>query len=119
MTFLLLPLLVSSHRSEAFGKTNELKVAKEKQGKQKAAKVRGGQIQRVGMSTFLVKGCVGEGSYAEVYLGYEISEEQTMAANGWGLESEDNALALKVQRPAAPWEFFISNRYGNISTTCS
>ncbi|GAQ79054.1 putative Protein kinase [Klebsormidium nitens] len=65
----------------------------------------GGAMLQLGRETYEVKQCVGSGAFATVYLAYRMDAGYTTDLMD---ESEDDGmLALKVQRPACPWEFYI------------
>ncbi|KAK3251841.1 hypothetical protein CYMTET_38834 [Cymbomonas tetramitiformis] len=61
---------------------------------------------RLGDTTYLLKGCLGSGAYAQVYEAYPLmpDQDEDMA------DDDGNVFALKVQSPACPWEYCVLNR---------
>ncbi|CAJ1978907.1 unnamed protein product [Sphenostylis stenocarpa] len=52
------------------------------------------KVIEIGGMKYLIKGCAGQGGFARVYKANMISDP-------------DNVVALKIQKPAFPWEFYI------------
>ncbi|QCD87710.1 checkpoint serine/threonine-protein kinase [Vigna unguiculata] len=52
------------------------------------------KVIEIGGMKYLIKGCAGQGGFAQVYKANANSDP-------------DNVVALKIQKPAFPWEFYI------------
>ncbi|ESW04799.1 hypothetical protein PHAVU_011G125900 [Phaseolus vulgaris] len=52
------------------------------------------KVIEIGGMKYLIKGCAGQGGFAQVYKANVNSDP-------------DNVVALKIQKPAFPWEFYI------------
>ncbi|XP_061355572.1 mitotic checkpoint serine/threonine-protein kinase BUB1 [Gastrolobium bilobum] len=52
------------------------------------------KVIEIGGKKYHIKGCAGQGGFAQVYKAYVNSDP-------------DNVVALKIQKPAFPWEFYM------------
>eukprot|EP00850_Spirogloea_muscicola_P001065 SM000004S14935 [mRNA] locus=s4:351711:358828:+ [translate_table: standard] len=82
---------------EHFGDAADLKTVK--------TRSKSGDLSlRLGKENYMVKACIGQGAYAKVYTAFRVDDPGDSDSAHW---MDDNELALKVQRPAWPWEFYI------------
>ncbi|XP_070183002.1 mitotic checkpoint serine/threonine-protein kinase BUB1 beta-like [Littorina saxatilis] len=67
----------------------------------------GSQFVNLGMDTYQLNRQIGEGGYAKVYLAHTFDTDLDDSMDTMAIESTCGECVIKVQKPGAPWEFYI------------